>query len=96
MLQIISPQDSKIIVQNQSPQRNIDMINEHIKLCHCENMTIDISNLNIIDACSISTLCSAEHYLKYPNGKINWIVNSKAVEEYTSPISIGNSKYTVI
>ena len=96
MLQIISKQDSKIVVTPQSPTNTIGMINDYINLSNCENMTVDITKLNVIDACMVSTLCSTEHYLKYPNGKINWLVNSKAVKDYSSDMNIGNSEYLVV
>ena len=95
MLQIISPKDSKIILDNNTPQKNIDMVNEHIKLCNCEHMTVDITRLNIMDACMVSTLCSTEHYMKYPNGKIDWIINSKEVENFTSNMGLGNSEFFI-
>ena len=95
MLQIFTGQKKKIVLDNTTPQKNIDMINEHINLCNCENMTVDISRLNIMDACRISTVCSTTHYMKYPEGKINWIVNSTKVKEYTSPMSLGNSIFHV-
>ena len=95
MLQIISSNDSKIILKPQSPQKNIDMIKEHINICSCQNMTIDITNLNVIDACMVSTLGSAEYYMKYPEGKINWIVNSETVADYTESMTLGNSEFIV-
>lgn len=93
MLQIFSDNLSTIIIDNNNPQKNIDMINEHIKLCNCENMTVDIRKLNLMDACKISALCSTTHYMKYPEGKINWIVNSKKVKDYTDSMNLGNSFY---
>ena len=96
MLQIISKNDSKIVIEPQSAQKSIDMINNHIKLCNCENMTVDISRLNIMDACMVSTLCSTQHYLKYPNGKINWLVSSHSVKKYVSSMNIGNSSFNTI
>ena len=96
MLQIISQNDSKIILNNTNPETNIDMVNKYIKLCNCEYMTVDITNLNVMDACMVSTLCSTEHYLKYPEGKINWIINSEEVMDYTSDISLGNTCFEVI
>lgn len=93
MLQIISPKDSKIILENNTPQKNIDMVKEHIKLCNCEHMTVDITRLNLMDACMVSTLCSAEHYVKYPQGQIKWIVNTKDVENFTSDMGLGNNKF---
>ena len=96
MLQIFSNNSSTIILDNNNPQKNIDMINEHIKLCNCDNMTIDISRLNLIDACKVSTLCSTTHYMKYPDGKINWIINSKKVKDYTDSMNLGNSSYKIL
>ncbi len=93
MLQVFSNNTSEIILDEITPQSNIDMLNEHIKLFNCKNMTVDISSMNIMDACMVSALCSAEHYIKYPDGKLNWIVNSKAVEEYLSPMNLGNSRF---
>lgn len=93
MLQIFSKNISTIVLDNINPQTNIDMINEHIKQCSCQNMTVDIRRLNLIDACKVSTLCSTTHYMKYPDGKINWIVNSKKVKDYTDSMNLGNSSY---
>lgn len=93
MLQVFSNNSSTIKTESQNPQKNIDMIKEHINICNCEFMTVDITNMNIIDACMVSTLCSAEHYMKYPNGKIKWIVNSKKIKEYTFDMSLGNSVF---
>lgn len=95
MLQIISPNESKIILDSINPEKNVALVNEHIKLSNCKNMTVDITGLNIMDACMVSTLCSAQHYIKYPNGKINWITNSKEVSELTADMILGNSEYTV-
>ena len=96
MLQIISPKETKIILEAISPEENINMLKTHIKLSNCDNMTVDISSLNIMDACLISSLCSAEHYIKYPDGKIKWIVNSEDIENYTSETSLGNTVFKVI
>jgi len=95
MLQIFTNQDSKIILENTPPEKNIDMVNKHINFSNCQNMTVDISRLNIMDACMVSTVCSTTHYMKYPNGNINWIVNSKKVEEYTSAMQLGNSTFSL-
>ena len=58
-------------------------------------MTVDISRLNIMDACMVSTLCSTTHYMKYPDGEINWVVNSSDIENYTSAMSLGNTKFHI-
>lgn len=95
MLQVFSSNLSELILDNNSPQTNVDIVNEHIKLCNCENMTVDITGLNILDACMVSTLCSTTHYMKYPDGKINWIINSKKVQDYTSSMTLGNCQFFI-
>ena len=59
-------------------------------------MTIDISMLNIIDATKIATLASTYHFLKFEEGSINWLVNSKDVEKMLKPLNLGNSKFTSV
>lgn len=96
MLQIISKNDSKIVINPQNTQKSIDMINSYIKSGNCENMTVDISRLNVMDACMVSTLCSTQHYLKYPNGKINWLTSSNEVKTYTSSMDLGNTSFSIV
>ena len=59
-------------------------------------MSIDISFMNILDSCHVSTLCSAKHYIKYPDGKINWKVSSELVKEFNSSLNLGNAGYETI
>ena len=49
--------------------------------------------MNIIDACYVSTMCSTKHYIKYPDGKINWLVSSELVKDFSKDMSLGNSEY---
>ena len=35
-------------------------------------------------------------YLKYPVGKINWLVNSKTVKDYSDNMNLGNSEFNII
>ena len=95
MLQVFSNNSSEISINSKNPKENVDMINEHIKLCNCKYMTVDITDLNIMDACMVSTLCSTAHYMKYPEGKINWIINSAEVKDYTSSMNLGNCEFLV-
>ena len=73
----------------------IDSFNKHIKKSNCEYMSVDISFLNIMDAMKVSTLCATNHYMKYPNGKINWYVSSPEVERFSAALNLGNSKYLI-
>ena len=73
----------------------VDYINEYIESNSCENMSVDISFMNVLDACYVSTLCATTHYIKYPQGKINWIVSSDKVREFNKDLELGNSFYSM-
>ena len=77
----------------QRPSCIVKEINSYIKNHNCEYMDIDISNLNILDACYVSTMCSTTHFIKYPDGKINWKVSSKLAKEFTKRSNLGNADY---
>jgi hypothetical protein len=38
-------------------------------------------------------MCSTKHYIKYPEGKIHWLVSSCMVKDFTKDMSLGNSEY---
>lgn len=84
---------STIILNSNLPKKNLEDLNKYIDSNNCIDMTVDISTLNIIDASKVATIGSTIHYMKYPEGQINWIVNSKKVKEYTTPMSLGNSNF---
>ena len=58
-------------------------------------MSVDISFMNILDACHVSTICSAKHYVKYPDGKIKWKISSERVKEFNSRLELGNADYEI-
>ena len=76
-----------------NPAEAVDYINSHIEKNSCENMSIDLSLMNVIDACYVTTLCSTKHFSKYPNGKIDWKVSSESVKEFNKNLGLGNSNY---
>lgn len=88
------PQLKETLIPNSaSPAEAVTYINSYIEKSSCENLSIDISAMNVIDACYVTTLCSTKHYIKYPNGKINWKVSSNAVREFNKDLELGNSEY---
>ena len=88
------PQLSKTLVPNSvNPTDTIEYINSYIDNFSCENMSIDISFMNVIDACYVSTLCSTKHFTKYPQGKINWKISSDLVREFNKDLELGNNNY---
>ncbi len=76
-----------------NPASAVEYINSHIEEYSCEYLSVDISFMNVIDACYVSTLCSTKHFSKYPNGKINWKVSSECVKEFNKDLGLGNSNY---
>ena len=85
---------SYILIPNtKNPTEAVEYINSYIDKAACREFTVDISFMNIIDACYVSTMCSTKHYIKYPDGKINWCVSSALVRDFTKDLSLGNCKY---
>lgn len=89
-----TPQLENTLVPNCADLESaMDYINSHIEKNSCEYLSVDISFMNVIDACYVSTLCSTKHFAKYPKGKINWKVSSEAVKEFSKDLELGNSNY---
>ena len=85
---------SDILIPNtKNPKSAIEYINSYIDKAACEKFSVDISFMNVIDACYVSTICSTNHFVKFPNGRINWFVVSDDVKKYTKDMSLGNSEY---
>ena len=94
MLKLL-PQDETIHITKSKPADTVDFLSSYIENNFCENMSVDISLMNILDACYVSTICSAKHYIKYPNGKIKWKISSELVSEFNSDLELGNAEYTL-
>ncbi len=94
MLQLL-PQSEVVSPNTTNPTEAVEFINSYINEHHCEHMDIDISFMNILDSCYVSTLCSANHFIKYPNGKINWKISSELVREFNRDLELGNCEYLI-
>lgn len=92
MLQLL-PQNETLKPNSANPESAVEYINSYINKFPCENMSVDISFMNVLDACYVSTLCSAAHYIKYPQGKINWKISSELIREFNRDLELGNSEY---
>lgn len=95
MLQLL-PQNEALHLSGATPADAVEFINKYIDKHSCKNMSIDISFMNIIDASYVSTLCSTKHYIKYPDGKINWKISSELVKEFNSSLDLGNIEYEML
>ena len=94
MLQLL-PQKEVLTPTSNIPEEAIEQIKSYIETNSCKEMDIDISFMNIIDSCYVSTMCSSYHYIKYPEGKINWIISSELVKNFNQDFSLGNTDYVV-
>ena len=94
MLQLL-PKSDTLTPNSTNPNEAVAYINSYIEKYHCENMNIDVSFMNILDACYVSTMCSTTHFIKYPNGKINWKISSDLVREFNKNLELGNSEYVI-
>ncbi len=92
MLKLL-PQTETLKIDSVNPNDAVYFINKYIENHSCENMSVDISFMNILDACHVSTLCSTKHYIKYPSGKIKWKISSELVKEFSSRLELGNADY---
>ena len=92
MLQLL-PQSEILTPNSTNPAEAAGYINSYIEKYHCENLSVDISYMNVLDACMVSTVCSAKHYVKYPNGKINWKISSEIIREFNRDLELGNTDY---
>ena len=89
----VLPTNDILIPNTANPTEAVKYINSYIEKTTCEEFSVDISFMNIIDACYVSTMCSTKHYIKYPYGKINWLVSSGKVKDFVKDMSLGNSEY---
>ena len=53
-------------------------------------LTINISKLNFIDASRCALLNSTKCYVENPNKKINWIVKDEATKRVITPFKLNN------
>ena len=92
MIQLL-PQSELLTAVSLSPADAVEHINSYIEKHSCKKMSVDISFMNILDACYVSTLCSTKHYIKYPDGKIKWKISSELVKEFNKDLELGNVSY---
>ena len=93
MLKISNNNNTALVLKNSEPYKIVETVKEYISNSGSDEITIDISHINLIDACKISVLCSTEMYLKNPQHKINWVVASQTIELMTSALGLGNSSF---
>lgn len=95
MLKKLPQLQETLIPNSANPADAVEYINTYIEKYSCENLSIDISFMNVLDACYVSTLCATKHFTKYPKGKINWKISSEIIQEFNKDLELGNSEYVL-
>ena len=93
MLKKIPQLQETLIPNSADPAEAVNYISFYIDSFSCENMSVDISFMNVLDACYVTTLCATKHFTKYPNGKIHWKISSKAIQDFNKNLDLGNCHY---
>ncbi len=94
-MQQLLPQNDFLIPNSYEPEKAVEFINSFITDSECPNLSVDLSFMNMIDACYVSTMCSTSHYVKYPEGKINWLISSELTKSLMTDLGLGNSEFIV-
>ena len=68
----------------------LDDVKTYIKEYDCPEISMDLSELNILDATRVLIVSSAYHYGKYPHGKIRCKCMSNVVEDLVAGIVTSN------
>lgn len=72
----------------------LEAVNEakdYISRNECQNLSIDVSGLNLLDALKVCVLSSTYHYAKYCNsGKIRWFVKDIRTKEQIDMLKLDN------
>ena len=64
-------------------------------LCSKQNeITLNISKLNFIEASRIALLNSTKCYVENPNKKINWVVKNEVIKNLIQPFKLNNMEIT--
>lgn len=89
-------QNDYITPVEKSTDKILEVIKKSIRKSKSSDMKIDISSLNLLDASKVATVASTYHYLKFNEGKIDWLVGSKEVEKMLRPLNLGNSNFIFV
>lgn len=82
-----------LVLNHANPLDAIEYVNLYIENNDCKEISVDISSINIIDASYISTICSTNHFIKYPDGKISWKIKSSEIINFNNDFNLGNCEY---
>ena len=73
----------------------INEAKDYISRNNCRLLSIDASDLNMIDAMKVCVLASTFHFAKYCGGRIKWFVRDENIKNQIESIEISSSLTTI-
>lgn len=70
-------------------------IENFLKKTRQDNISVDISDLNLIDASRTALLCSTRFFAKYPDKKIRWSVADEETKSVISNLKLNNMELDI-
>ncbi len=69
---------------------NIEKFKKFVNTHDCPEISVDLGEINIIDAMKFIVMSSTYHYQKYPKGKLKCYSVSEDIKDYVSSFATKN------
>ncbi len=76
-------------------QKAIDEIEDYLFNTKEKDASVDISDLNLIDASRCAILCSTKLFAQYPNKKIFWSIRDEQTKKMISNLRLQNMELEI-
>ena len=73
----------------------INEAKDYISRNNCRLLSIDASDLNMIDAMKVCVLASTFHFAKYCGGRIKWFVRDENIKKQIELLRLDNTEVEV-
>ena len=74
-------------------EKNINIIEEKVRSSKSEELELDLSSMNILDASRAAVLSSAIFYGKHPEGRIKCRLQSENIKNFVAGLALGNIEF---
>lgn len=73
----------------------VESFRTFIKNTESKNLSVDITNFNLIDGAKLAILCSTYHFAQYPDGKLIWETDCRETEKNILKLQLKNVEVKV-
>ncbi len=81
--------------ENNNPLEIIADVKDYIRRYECPELTIDLKDLNILEAAKVAVMSSIIHNKKYPDGKLKCKTQSAIIKNVISQTSTRNLEFVL-